>query len=32
MIHYTMNEDEKIIVVRAVFNTNRNPKIWKDRK
>ena len=31
MIHYTINEKEQRVVVHAVFNTSRNPKIWKDR-
>lgn len=32
MIHFTINEEKQIVVVHAVFNTSRNPKIWKDRK
>jgi len=31
MIHYTLNEKEKVVVIRAVFNTHRNPGIWKKR-
>ena len=32
MIHYTLNESDKLIIVRAVFSTYRDPKIWKERK
>lgn len=31
MIHYTINKKEQRVVVHAIFNTSRNPKIWKDR-
>ena len=31
MIHYTIDEGEQLIIVRAVFNTFRNPKSWKVR-
>ncbi|MEX0845329.1 MAG: hypothetical protein WD022_08600 [Balneolaceae bacterium] len=31
MIHFTINEQEQLITVRAVFNTFRNPNIWKER-
>jgi plasmid stabilization system protein ParE len=31
MIHFTVDEKEQLITVRAVLNTSRNPKIWKDR-
>jgi hypothetical protein len=32
MVHYTIDEQNKNIIVRAVFNTSRNPTIWKGRK
>lgn len=32
MIHFTIDEQVQLITVLAVFNTARNPKIWKDRK
>jgi toxin ParE1/3/4 len=32
MIHFTIDEKVQLITVLAVFNTARNPKIWKDRK
>lgn len=31
MIHYTVDEENKTIVVSAVFHTSRNPKLWKTR-
>lgn len=31
MLHFTINKKDKIVVVRAVFNTSRNPDIWKKR-
>lgn len=31
MIHFTVDEKEQLIIVRAVFNTFRNPNIWKER-
>ena len=31
MIHFTVQEEAKTIIIRAVFNTYRNPDIWKDR-
>ena len=31
MLHFTINEQEKLVVVRALFNTARNPKVWKNR-
>ncbi len=31
MIHFTIDEDQKLITVVAVFNTSRNPSIWKER-
>jgi len=31
MIHFTIDEQEQLITVRAVFNTFRDPGIWKER-
>lgn len=31
MIHYTINEKTQTVVIRAIFNTHRNPKLWKKR-
>ena len=31
MIHYTLDEENKTVIVRAVFSTHRNPAIWKQR-
>ena len=30
MIHFTISEEKKIVTVRAVFNTSRDSKNWKD--
>ncbi len=32
MIHYTVDEENEWIVIRAVLNTHRDPGIWKSRK
>jgi len=29
MIHYTLDEQKKEIVIRAVFHTSLDPKIWE---
>lgn len=31
MIHFTLDEKENTIIVRAVLSTYQNPDIWKDR-
>lgn len=31
MIHFTVDEQNKLVVVRAVFSTLRHPEIWKKR-
>ena len=31
MIHFTLNEEESLIIIRALLNTSRNPQIWKTR-
>ncbi len=32
MIHFTIDEKNQKVIVHAVFNTAKDPKIWKDRK
>ncbi len=32
MIHFTIEEKNMRVIIHAVFNTARDPKIWKDRK
>jgi plasmid stabilization system protein ParE len=31
MIHYTVDEKNKAIIVSAVLHTSRNPELWKNR-
>lgn len=31
MIHYTIDEANKTVIVSAVLSTHRNPGIWKER-
>lgn len=31
MIHYTVDQDQKLIIIRAVFNTHLNPEDWNKR-
>jgi plasmid stabilization system protein ParE len=31
MIHYTIDEKDKTIIVLAVLHTSRNPELWKNR-
>ena len=31
LIHYTIDEESKIINIFAVFHTSRSPEIWKKR-
>ena len=31
MIHYTINETQKQIIVSAVLHTSRDPKSWRNR-
>lgn len=30
MIHYTVDEQKKEIVIRAVFHTSQDPKMWEN--
>jgi len=32
MIHFTIHEQDKLLIIWAIFNTGRNPDIWKKRK
>lgn len=29
MIHFTVNESDKAVIIRAVYHTSLNPKNWK---
>lgn len=31
MIHFTINEKSKTIIISAVLHTSRNPELWKNR-
>lgn len=31
MIHYSVDEEKELIIVRAVFNTHKSPEIWNKR-
>jgi hypothetical protein len=31
MIHFSVDDDKKIITVLAVLHTARDPKVWKER-
>lgn len=31
MIHYTINEESRLIIVRAILHTSQNPEKWKER-
>lgn len=32
MVHFTVDESQKIVAIRAVFHTSLSPKNWKERK
>jgi hypothetical protein len=32
MVHFTIDENQKLVEVFAVHHTSRNPKIWEERK
>lgn len=32
MVHFTTDENQKLVEVFAIFHTSRNPKIWEARK
>jgi hypothetical protein len=31
MVHFTIEEKNKTIIVSAVLHTSRNPELWKNR-
>lgn len=31
MIHFTVDEKEKTVIIQAIFHTAKNPKSWKKR-
>lgn len=31
MVHFTVDEQNSLVVIRAVFNTSLNPEKWKSR-
>jgi plasmid stabilization system protein ParE len=31
MIHYTVDEDIKTVIVSAVLHTSRDPQLWQER-
>lgn len=31
MLHYTIDESNKTLIVSAVLHTNRNPDVWKEK-
>jgi hypothetical protein len=32
MVHFTINDENSVVVIRAVFHTSLNPNKWKGRK
>jgi len=30
MIHFTIDENQKLIIIAAVLSTSRDPKMWKE--
>jgi hypothetical protein len=32
VVHFTIDEAQQIVTIRAVFHTALNPKEWKERK
>jgi plasmid stabilization system protein ParE len=31
MVHFTIDEKNKTIIISAILHTSRNPKLWKNR-
>jgi len=31
MLHYSVDEDQKLVIISAVLHTSRNPGIWQER-
>jgi plasmid stabilization system protein ParE len=32
MVHFTVDEEKKLVVISAVLSTSRDPKLWGERK
>lgn len=32
MIHYSIDEQQKLVIITAVLHTSRNPDIWKQQR
>lgn len=32
MIHFSVDDDKKLVIIAAVLNTARDPKMWKERQ
>lgn len=32
LVHYSVNEDDFVIEILAIFHTSRNPQVWLERK
>jgi mRNA-degrading endonuclease RelE of RelBE toxin-antitoxin system len=32
MVHFIVDEKQKVVDVYAIYHTSRNPKIWEERK
>ena len=30
-VHFTVDDTDKIVIIRAIFNTSRNPNIWEKK-
>lgn len=31
LVHFTINEENRVVIIRAIFHTSLNPKGWKNR-
>ncbi|MBA4408032.1 MAG: type II toxin-antitoxin system RelE/ParE family toxin [Bacteroidota bacterium] len=31
LIHYCIDDNNKLVIISAIFHTSRNPKIWQKR-
>lgn len=31
MVHFTVDEENKLVIISAVLSTHRDPEIWKER-
>jgi len=32
MVHFSIHEQDQLVIVRAIFNTSIDPKAWKNRQ